>query len=47
MILMGKYGTPVQVFMLFGTIAALYFTLNYTLSVLARKQQHRMIHQGA
>ncbi|HUZ18249.1 MAG TPA: amino acid ABC transporter permease [Spirochaetia bacterium] len=46
MILMGKYATPVQVFMMFGTIAALYFILNYTLSVLARKQQARMAHQG-
>lgn len=46
MILMGKYGKPVQVFMLFGTIAALYFLLNYTLSVMARKQQLRMVHRG-
>ncbi|HUX12902.1 MAG TPA: amino acid ABC transporter permease [Spirochaetia bacterium] len=46
MILMGKFGKPVQVFMMFGTIAALYFLMNYTLSVLARKQQVRMIHQG-
>jgi aspartate/glutamate/glutamine transport system permease protein len=47
MILMGMYGTAVQVFSLFGAIAALYFILNFTLAQLARKQQERMKHQGA
>jgi putative glutamine transport system permease protein len=46
MILMGKYGSKYQVFMIFGVIALMYFTMNYTLSVLARKQQKKMIHQG-
>ncbi|TCL59767.1 amino acid ABC transporter membrane protein 2 (PAAT family) [Hydrogenispora ethanolica] len=46
MILMGQYGQTVQVFTIFGIIAITYFALNYTLSILARKQQKRMIHQG-
>jgi putative glutamine transport system permease protein len=46
MILMGMYGSKVQVFTIFGTIAITYFLMNYTLSVLARGQQRRMIHQG-
>jgi len=46
MILMGKYGTVSQVFMLFTMIAATYFAMNYLLSVLARRQQARMRHQG-
>jgi putative glutamine transport system permease protein len=37
MILMGRYGTPTQVFMLFGMIALTYFVLNYILSHYSRK----------
>jgi putative glutamine transport system permease protein len=46
MIIMGQYGSEAQVFLLFTILAATYFLLNYTLSVLARKQQHRMRHQA-
>jgi aspartate/glutamate/glutamine transport system permease protein len=46
MILMGKYGSKYQVFTIFFVIALMYFVMNYTLSVLARNQQKRMIHQG-
>ncbi|HBE78452.1 MAG TPA: amino acid ABC transporter permease [Firmicutes bacterium] len=46
MIIMGQYGSKYQVFTIFGFIAAIYFAMNYTLSVLARKQQRRMIYQG-
>jgi aspartate/glutamate/glutamine transport system permease protein len=46
MILMGKYGSKYQVFTIFTVIAVMYFVLNYALSVLARKQQKRMIHQS-
>lgn len=46
MIIMGRYGSKYQVFTIFGIIAATYFLMNYSLSVLARKQQRRMIHQG-
>ncbi|HBF36264.1 MAG TPA: amino acid ABC transporter permease, partial [Firmicutes bacterium] len=44
MILMGQYGSKVQVFTIFSVIAVIYFAMNYTLSVLARKQQRRMAH---
>ena len=47
MILMGQYGTSSQVFMIFSVIALIYFILNYILSVLARMQQQKMIHQHA
>lgn len=46
MIIMGQYGTTEQVFALFGMIAMTYFVINYSLSVLARNQQRKMIHQG-
>lgn len=46
MIIMGRYGTTAQVFTLFAIIAATYFALNYTLSVLARRQQQKMVHQA-
>ena len=46
MILMGMYGNKYQVFMIFLMISVIYFALNYSLSVLARKQQRKMIHQG-
>lgn len=44
MIIMGQYGSKYQVFTIFGVIALVYFMMNYTLSVLARKQQQRMAH---
>ncbi|MFZ5642914.1 MAG: amino acid ABC transporter permease [Bacillota bacterium] len=46
MIIMGQYGTTQQVFALFTMIAMTYFVINYSLSVLARNQQRKMIHQG-
>ena len=46
MIIMGQYGSTAQVFTLFGMIALTYFALNYTLSVLARKQQSKMLHHA-
>ncbi len=42
MIVMGQYGSKEQVFALFAMIALTYFILNYTLSVLARRQQRRL-----
>jgi len=47
MIIMGRYGSETQVFMLFSMIAATYFLMNYALAVLARKQQYRLRHQGS
>jgi aspartate/glutamate/glutamine transport system permease protein len=46
MIIMGRYGSEAQVFMLFTMIAATYFIMNYLLAVLARKQQYKLRHQG-
>ena len=46
MIIMGQYGTTAQVFTIFGIIAVTYFVLNYALSVLARNQQHKTVHQS-
>lgn len=46
MILMGRYGSKYQVFTIFTLIAISYFILNFALSVLARKQQKKMIHQS-
>jgi len=46
MIIMGQYGSTHQVFALFGMIAATYFAMNYTLSVLARRQQLKMAHHA-
>ncbi|HWR10156.1 amino acid ABC transporter permease [Sporomusa sp.] len=42
MIIMGKYGSTAQVFTIFGTIAGLYFVVNYSLSFIARYQQRRL-----
>ena len=42
MIIMGKYGSTGQVFAIFGAVAALYFVVNYTLSLVARAQQKRL-----
>lgn len=42
MIIMGKYGTTMQVFTLFTMIAATYFIVNYTLSLYAGVLQRRM-----
>ncbi|HWJ02537.1 MAG TPA: amino acid ABC transporter permease [Verrucomicrobiae bacterium] len=46
MIIMGQYGTTAQVFSIFTAIAITYFVLNYTLSVIARNQQQRTVHQS-
>jgi putative glutamine transport system permease protein len=46
MIIMGQYGSTAQVFTLFGMIAATYFAMNYTLSILARRQQSKMLHHA-
>jgi aspartate/glutamate/glutamine transport system permease protein len=46
MILMGRYGSSGQVFTLFGTIAMVYFALNYALSEYARKQQVKLASGG-
>ena len=46
MIIMGQYGTTGQVFTLFGLIALTYFVLNYSLSIIARRQQFKMAHQS-
>ncbi len=46
MIIMGQYGSTAQVFTLFGMIAFTYFAMNYTLSVLARRQQQKMLHHA-
>lgn len=46
MIIMGQYGSTAQVFALFGMISATYFAMNYTLSVFARRQQQKMVHQA-
>ena len=42
MIIMGKYGTTMQVFTLFVMIAATYFVVNYALSAYAGNLQRRM-----
>ncbi len=46
MIIMGRYGSPAQVFAIYGMIAFTYFAMNYALSALARRQQKKMVHQG-
>jgi putative glutamine transport system permease protein len=45
MILMGMYASTTQVFLIFGTIALLYFAVNYILSLTFRAQQQRLILQ--
>lgn len=42
MIIMGKYGSTSQVFAIFAAIAAIYFIMNYSLSVAGRLQQSRL-----
>ena len=46
LIIMGQYGSTSQVFTIFGMIALTYFVMNYALSVLARNQQRRTVHQS-
>lgn len=46
MIILGQYGSTAQVFTVFGMIALTYFVLNYSLSVLARRQQFKMMHHS-
>ncbi|CUH95917.1 putative membrane protein [Propionispora sp. 2/2-37] len=46
MIIMGKYGTSVQVFCIFGMIALIYFAVNYALSSFARTQHRKMAQQS-
>jgi aspartate/glutamate/glutamine transport system permease protein len=46
MIIMGRYGSESQIFMLFFMIAATYFAMNYLLAMLARKQQYKLRYQG-
>lgn len=43
MIIMGKYGTTAQVFVLFGMIALTYFVINYSLSTFARSLQKKLM----
>lgn len=42
MILMGNYATTPQVFMIFGTIALMYFVINYLLSTVFRSQHEKL-----
>lgn len=46
LIIMGQYGSTPQVFTIFGMIALTYFVMNYALSVLARNQQRKTVHQS-
>lgn len=46
LIIMGQYGSTPQVFTIFVIIALTYFSLNYTLSVLARNQQRRTLYHS-
>lgn len=42
MILMGNYASTPQVFMIFGTIALMYFVINYLLSTVFRSQHEKL-----
>jgi putative glutamine transport system permease protein len=45
-IIMGQYSSSSQVLALYGMMALIYFVINYSMSVFARNQQKKMIHQG-
>lgn len=42
MILIGKYSSTEQIFAIFGTVAFIYFVINYLISVFARHQHAKM-----
>lgn len=46
MIILGQLVSTSQIFAVFGMIALTYFVMNYSLSILARRQQHKMMHQS-
>lgn len=46
MIILGQLVSTSQIFTVFGMIAITYFVLNYSLSILARRQQTKMMHQS-
>ncbi len=46
MIIMGKYNSTPQVFALFGMIAAIYFILNYSLSLYSRNLHKSLAHRS-
>jgi aspartate/glutamate/glutamine transport system permease protein len=43
MILMGKFTTSTQIFLMFGFMALVYFLINFTLSVFVRRTQNKRL----